>query len=272
MIRKVLVLCCVLAVVVNIAGCGKKPPVRAVFLRDFVTNNHLGIEFYRGAEKIAVYRTPYPCSINFMQLLDDSHEGYNRYSGGKHGNKEIADITPYLADIKGDGDKRYLLLSFYQGGNDPRIEGVLLDTKDAYSVWGPFLVGETPYLDKQNPKLLFEHTEVLCYTDGKRTADIVLLKKLRRNQEAEYLPRPSGDGLVLLKYRNILKAEYSNGREFAFASLFGDLASKGRLREMIGYARKLGFTNKEIIQYGNECYQTVRKMSCGKFIENLNGY
>ena len=278
MLRKKIFFLSAAAVLLLTAGTGiylwhqPKLPIRAVFILDRVENRHIGIHFYRGNKKLAEYRTPEPCSVKFIKLIDNTKPDCNQYKSGDHSYKEIPDITPYLVDIKGNGDKRYLVVGFFPNGNVSQWDGVLFDVKDNFSVWGPLQVGEFFDWPKKNPDLTFVHDEALCYY-FRQPAPITVLKKLCRNREPEILPVEKSTAPVPLEYfRELITADDPYTREFAFANLYGNLASQGRLSEIIPYARKLGLSSKEIVKYCNIYRQKLRELQHGKLIEKLNGY
>ena len=178
-------------------------PVRAVFIIDKVENRHIGIDFYRGNKKLSSFRIKEPRSLQFM-TPEIPYEGeLNRFVHAEHNYHEVKDISPFLVDMKGNGDKRYLLTGLYHGGNYHSWDGVLIDVKNNFAVLGPMKVGEICHFPKHNPELIFDYDQAI-YSLWQQEAFISLSFKLRPDAAPEILTVPKDFQLPINKFKNAL--------------------------------------------------------------------
>ena len=72
---------------------------------------------------------------------------------------ESGDYKPFLLDLTGDGDKRYLILTEWSGGNNAfGYRGYLIDTKDNFSILGEVPAGEIYDYTLDNKGFVFIET------------------------------------------------------------------------------------------------------------------
>ena len=143
-------------------------PVRAVFVKDTEdVTRHIEIQFFRGSKKLASYRAEVPCSFKFMNAETDYQGVYNRFLTADHSYQGIPDISPFLTDMTGCGEKRHLLIGKYHGGNYHSWDAILVDVKNNFAVYQPLTVGEICFFEKKNPDLLFRQIRIFLVGNDK---------------------------------------------------------------------------------------------------------
>ena len=249
-------------------------PIRAVFVKDTEdVTRHIEIQFFRGKKKLASYRAEAPCSFKFMTAEADYQGVYNRFLTADHSYQEIPDISPFLTDMTGCGEKRHLLIGKYHGGNYHAWDGILVDVKNNFAVFQPLSVGEICFFEKKNPDLIFDYPQLLWSAPQQADVHISVKIKLRPNAEPEIMPLAYTPYVPLEKFQDALKsAKDTDTRERLFAMLFAHLVNHGKLKSLIFYAKETGFTNKEIVTYNNTFRKIFREMKYHREIEKFNGY
>jgi hypothetical protein len=95
-------------------------------------------------------------------------------------------------------------------------------------------------------------------------------KKLQKGKAAEVLYEIQKE-ISLTPYKKILENKnWLDSREFAFGSLYCDLAGVGLLKKLPQYAQKLGFTEKEIADKSLFYLKKIRQSRFYKHIRRLN--
>lgn len=115
----------------------------------------LGIKFIssKGVVVTPQFRNPY--RICFMKILCDSGNGKMRRYDMDFAD-EITDYKQYLLDMKGDGDRRHLIVCNYEGGNSgAQYQAFLIDVKDGFKILKEIPAGECPDYPIYNPELKF---------------------------------------------------------------------------------------------------------------------
>lgn len=83
------------------------------------------------------------------------------------------DYKPFLLDLTGDGDKRYLILTEYLGGNDAfNYKGYLIDTKDNFALLGKVPAGEVWDYPTGNKDFIFTLSAPIAYFGAKGYATV----------------------------------------------------------------------------------------------------
>ena len=94
------------------------------------------LSFLRGGKKILTFYPEF--QIGFMKFLQKSSDGNSFRTTFEFA--ESGDYKPFLLDLTGDGDERYLILTEWSGGNNAfGYRGYLIDTKDNFAI-----IGEVP--------------------------------------------------------------------------------------------------------------------------------
>ena len=115
---------------------------KIVFLTDKEFNTHTGVEFHKNGKKAFGLKFEDTYRIGFMIPVGDNKHRFEFKGIYKQDEKNFK-YQDYLIDIKGNGDKRYLLVTNWGGGNHgPYAHGYLIDTKDDFAIIGRIPTGE----------------------------------------------------------------------------------------------------------------------------------
>ena len=248
-----------------------------VFLRDNDSTTHTGVEFYKNGKKAFGIKFAHTHTIGFMVPLDDYKNGFCQtfiYKGIFREDEKSFNYKDYLIDLKGNGDKRYLLVTNWQFGNrGPYDYGYLIDTKDDFAIMGRVVTGEIVNYPMPNNELIFQYYDTLeCFLGGGE-ANVFIEYKLQKGKMPLWIGRV-GDikNFSLTVYRKMLDdKEWSDARNYALAQLYCDLACEGLLKHFAKLARELGFSDNEIAEVNKHYSEKLRKSKLYKYLNELNG-
>ena len=145
-----------------------------IFQTQAETSKPVGVEFHKNGKKAFGLKftntDSFMSSIGFMVPLDD-YKGKSGqrfiYKGIGREDEKSFNYKDYLIDMKGNGDKRYLLIGSYGGGNrGPYNNGYLIDTKDDFAIIGRVPFGEIydcPMPDKELIFSYYDTTAIMLY-------------------------------------------------------------------------------------------------------------
>lgn len=195
---------------------------------------------------------------------------------GMYGSDKPRDYRDYLVDLKGDGDKRYLIVTTYNGGNSAySFEGYLLDAKDNFAFVGMIPVHEITRYPAKNPDLIFKFCEEISYFGAMGTAAVSILMKLEKGK-APSLVIPKEKPFDLRPHQEYLKHLLGNSLKRKYAVepaiyvLYCSLASEGKIKAAQTAAKLLGFTKQEIEEYGNACLERLRRCESYPLLVRIN--
>ena len=115
----------------------------------------LEIRFISDKNDVVVPPFKNPYCICFMKFLCDSGDGKSRRFDMDFAS-DVTDYRAYLVDMKGDGDRRHLIVCNYEGGNSgAQFQAFLIDTKDGFKILKEIPAGECPDYPLHNPDLVF---------------------------------------------------------------------------------------------------------------------
>ena len=251
-----------------------------VFLTDKESNKHNGVEFHKNGKKVFGLKFNNTdsslSSIGFMVPLDDYKNGFSQrfiYKGIDKSDEKSFDYKDYLIDLKGNGDKRYLLIGSYGGGNrGPYDYGYLIDTKDDFAVIGRVSTGEVMDYPMPNHELIFKYYDTIEHFSGGAEASVFIKYKLQKGK-MPLVVEQAGDirYFSLEEYEKILEDKnWSESRKYTLAKLYCDLASKGSLKHFCISAQRLGFSNDEIAEAGEYYGEKLKKSKLYKYIKKSN--
>lgn len=249
---------------------------KVIFLTDKQSNTHTGVEFHKNGKKAFGLKFNEPYRIGFMVPLNNDPDQKYRFvfKGIYKQNEQDFKIKDYLIDIKGNGDKRYLLITNWGGGNrGPFEHGYLIDTKDNFAIVGRVPTGEGYDYPMPNEELIFKQFDTLESFSMGREVNVFIEYKLRKGKRSLWVGKVNEDKYFSLEeYRNILMDKNSSdAREYALARLYCDLASVGLLKHFCTSAQSLGFNNDEIAEAGEYYCEKLKKSKLYKYIKKLNG-
>ena len=250
---------------------------KVIFLTDKQSNTHTGVEFHKNGKKAFGLKFNEPYRIGFMVPLNNDPVQKYRFvfKGIYKQDEQDFKIKDYLIDIKGNGDKRYLLITNWGGGNrGPFEHGYLIDTKDNFAIVGRVPTGEVYDYPMPNEELIFKQFDTLESFSMGRAANVFIEYKLRKGKRSLWVGKVDENKYFSLEeYRNILMDKNcSDAREYALARLYCDLASEGLLKYFYRYARYyLNFNDNEIAETGEYYCEKLRKSKFYKYIKKLNG-
>ena len=113
------------------------------------------IKFISDKNDVVILPFKNPYCIGFMKVLCDSGNGKNRRFVMDFAS-DVTDYRAYLVDMKGDGDRRHLIVCNYEGGNSAaQYQAFLIDTKDGFKILKEIPAGECPDYPLHNPDLVF---------------------------------------------------------------------------------------------------------------------
>lgn len=251
-----------------------------VFLTDKESNKHTGVEFQKNGKKafgLKFNNTDSSfSSIGFMvPLSEDPDQKYRFVFKGIYSEEaKNFKYQDYLIDIKGNGDKRYLLIGSYGGGNKgPYENGYLIDTKDNFAIVGRVPIGEIYDYPMPNKELIFSYSDTIEYFSCGAEARVFINYKLQKGKMPLWVETTGNIKDFSLKpYQELLnEKDWSDGRIYALARLYCDLASEGLLKHFCTSAQSLGFNNKEIAEAGEYYGKKLKKSKLHKYLNKLNG-
>ena len=246
---------------------------KVVFLTDREFNTHTGVEFHKNGKKAFGLKFEDTYRIGFMIPVGDNKHRFEFKGIYKQDEKNFK-YQDYLIDIKGNGDKRYLLVTNWGGGNHgPYAHGYLIDTKDDFAIIGRIPTGEIYDYPMPNEELIFTYYEDLDYFTPMAPVYVFAEYKLQKGKMPIWIEKV-GDikNFSLEGYRKILEDKsWDDSRKYALATLYCDLASLGLLKHFCTSAQCLGFNNEEIAEAGEYYGEKIRKSKLYKFIKKING-
>ena len=249
---------------------------KVIFLTDKEANTHTGVEFHKNGKKAFGLKFDEPYRIGFMVPVSKNSDLRHRFifEGIYKQDEQDFKYQDYLIDIKGNGDKRYLLVTNWGGGNHgPYAHGYLIDTKDNFAIIGRVPTAEICNYPMPNEELVFQYYDVLEYFTPTAPAQVFIEYKLQKGKMPQWIGK-TGDikGFSLESYEKILEDKnWSDARNYALATLYCDLASLGLLKHFCTSAQSLGFNNDEIAEAGEYYGEKLKKSKLYKYIKKLNG-
>ena len=246
---------------------------KVIFLTDKEANTHTGVEFRKNGKKAFGLKFDKTYRIGFMVPVGDNKHRFEFKGIYKQDEKNFK-YQDYLIDIKGNGDKRYLLVTNWGGGNHgPYAHGYLIDTKDNFAIIGRVPTAEICDYPMPNEELVFQYYDVLEYFTPTAPAQVFIEYKLQKGKMPQWIGK-TGDikSFSLESYEKMLEDKnWSDARIYALATLYCDLASLGLLKHFCTSAQSLGFSNEEIADTGEYYGEKLRKSKLYKYIKKLNG-
>ena len=210
--------------------------------------------------------------LSLSYIIEGDIVGFMKYIGEENGTSFRADFVhykdvesfdyhDYLLDIKGDGDRRYLILASLCVGTAAIMHGYLLDAKDDFSIVGKIPVREFITYPKHNPDLVFDYEDRIG-NYGWDNGFIRITMKIQKGKFPVYIQQEKEE-FSLKKYEDELKKEHfwiEAEREIVFDKLCCDLFTRGELFYLDQYAHQLGFTDEEVKEW-KKCYMSLIKSS-----------
>ena len=225
------------------------------------------LSFLRGGKKILTFHPEF--QIGFMKFLQKSSDG-NSFRATFEFADSGMDYKKYLLDLTDDGDKRYLILTEYLGGNDAfNYRGYLIDTKDNFAIIGEVPAGEICDYPTGNKEFIFTLSDPIAYFGARGYATVSVDLKLAKGKEPQ-LVRGEWSNFSLEPYRKMLKDKYDKPYDIALFCLCGDLASRGELSKAAEYARQLGVPAKDAGAIYLDCLAAMKRSRLQKHVEKLN--
>ena len=246
---------------------------KVVFLTDREFNTHTGVEFHKNGKKAFGLKFEDTYRIGFMIPVGDNKHRFEFKGIYKQDEKNFK-YQDYLIDIKGNGDKRYLLVTNWGGGNHgPYAHGYLIDTKDDFAIIGRIPTGEIYDYPMPNEKLIFTYYEDLEYFTPTAPVSLFIEYKLQKGKMPQVVDQVSTSRYFPLEeYKNLMEDKnWSEARNYALAKLYCNMASNGILKYFSKTAQRLGFNNDEIAEAGEYYGEKLRKSKLYKYIKKLNG-
>ena len=246
---------------------------KVIFFTDKESNTHTGVEFHKNGKKAFGLKFDDTYRIGFMVPVGDSKHRF-AFKGIYKRDEQNFKYQDYLIDIKGNGDKRFLLVTNWGGGNHgPYASGYLIDTKDDFAITGRIPTGELYDYPMPNEELIFTYYEGLDYFTPMAPVYVFAEYKLQKGKMPIWIEKV-GDikNFSLEGYRKILEDKsWDDSRKYALATLYCNLASLGLLKHFCTSAQRLGFSNKEIAEASEYYGKELRKSKLYKHIKKLNG-
>lgn len=237
------------------------------------------LNIYLGDQLSYSYECQYD-HIGFMKYCGEDGDSsfkvkYCRY-------KEPFDYHDFLLDMKGDGDRRYLILADLCTGTAANMNGVLIDTKDDFSVVGEVPVHEYISYPKINPDLIFEFDERVDYFGNWGAGYITVSMRVQKGKTPEYVkidkpPFSLKQFMETLKEDNLWNESSSGGvfcdpillcKQVVFNRLCCSLFSCGEMNKLHDYAIQLGYTTEECDSLEIECVTKIHGTSLYNYIHN----
>jgi len=230
------------------------------------------LEFYDGNRRIFSYIPTY--HVGFMQGFGGFYDDGKARRMGYASIDSDTDYRDFLIDMKGDGDRRHLVIVEWSGGNSAfGYKGYLIDTKDDFAVIGEIPAGECYDYPYKNLDLVFTFSEEIGYFGASGYAYFQVPLKIEKGKFPVCMFAPAKE-FDLEPYKKIMNRESYKGdntdRVMALYRLYCDLASAGQFSHAEKYAAELGFTPQEINRYGQECSGIIRNGSLYKYLHVAN--
>ena len=223
---------------------------KVIFLTDKEANTHTGVEFHKNGKKAFGLKFDKIYRIGFMVPVGDNKHRFEFKGIYKQDEKNFK-YQDYLIDIKGNGDKRYLLVTNWGGGNHgPYAHGYLIDTKDNFAIIGRVPTAEIYDYPMPNEELVFQYYDVLEYFTPTAPVQVFIEYKLQKGKMPLWIRKAGNIQRVSLEsYEKMLEDKnWSDARNYALATLYCDLASLGLLKHFYKSAQRLGFSDEEIAE------------------------
>ena len=225
------------------------------------------LSFLRGGKKILTFHPEF--QVGFMKFLQKSTKGNSFRATFEFA--ESGDYKPFLLDLTGDGDKRYLILTEWSGGNNAfGYRGYLIDTKDNFAIIGEVPAGEIYDYPLENKDFVFTLSDSIAYFGVNGYATVSVDLKLAKGKEPQ-LVRGEWSKFSLEPYRKALKDKHYKPYDMALSCLYGDLASRGELSQAAEYARQLGVPAKDAGAIYLDFLAAMKRSRLCKYLEQLNG-
>ena len=261
--NKILLLAAVL--LLFLCGCGKKQEKVKLVILTNEENLDAQVSFVRGEKTLFSLKPQH--RIGFMKFMDsDSRKFRACFEFAQSG----MDYKPFLLDLKGDGDKRYLILTEWFGGNDAfNYKGYLIDTKDNFACLGEVPAGEVCDYPLPNEGFVFTLSDQIAYFGAQGYAAVSVDFKLGKGKKPEPLPGNWG-GFSLEPYRAMLKDKYDRPYDIALLSLYCDLASRGEFSKAARYSMQLGIPATEAGPVYRDFLAAMKRSRLRKYLEQFN--
>ncbi|MCI5780050.1 MAG: hypothetical protein MR051_09630 [Lentisphaeria bacterium] len=213
--------------------------------------------------------------VGFMRESQLRGNAYEYYAM-----KPDDDWRDFLTDIRGDGDKRYLILADWGGGNSAYCyDGYLIDAKAGFAYLGEVPAGEMVGYKLPNPELIFFHSDDVEYFGVHGYATIGVNLKLVPGKEPEFAGKRMKAFHVSEFRRDLANPDQTDKlmgekeyRWMMFLCLYCDLATGGWMKHARAIAKKGGFTQAEIDEYDPKARKSIRTSRYYKYLVRLNGF
>ena len=151
--------------------------------------------------------------------------------------------------------------------SDDDYEGFLIDLKQGV-VLGNVPAAETVEYPINNPDLVFEFSETVVQRNaGEQDVCLKVKFMLRENQEPLCVSQAQ-TAFDLEKYKNIPTTQKE--RDIHLARLYCELANAGMIRYAIHYARRIGYSDAEVLLNGGKVLDMIRSSELYPYIKKLN--
>ena len=201
---------------------------------------------------------------------------------------EKSDWRDSLCDLKGDGDKRYLVIGTNDFGGTGRgsYDLHVIDVQDGFSeifnfpgdiYEGAFNQGIFP-VDveccgrRKGEGFVFSFLNTVEYGGARGDVNLLVRLRFRNGREPEWAGERAGSIPVDRYHTEVKKVRLDDerGRELAFCQLYTELAEAGWIRHARVIAAKVGFTPEEIAKYDLQARRDLRN-SYYKYLVEHNG-
>ena len=237
------------------------------------------LDFYRGKKKVFSYAcSEQETGIHFM--------GYSELDSGL---PDVSTITlqrwsvdtnwrKALVDLKGDGDKRYLLIGESGFGNWVYGGLTVLDAKNNFQPLFTLDDGLTEYWHyyNKNPRLIFPESITWRYGGAARGGGVVLYFRFDKTPP-ELVSEKSPPMKILNEYRNEYRERGKTfrdpdyGKEIIIDQMLGALFSTGNAQKAQEYILLLGCTPEEYQRYFREFIRKIRDWKYFSQLCKFNG-
>ena len=187
--------------VICLCGCGKTQEEVTLYVDCHGESVKRELSFLRGGKKILTFYPEF--QIGFMKFLQKSSDG-NSFRATFEFADSGMDYKKYLLDLTDDGDKRYLILTEYLGGNDAfNYRGYLIDTKDNFAIIGEVPAGEICDYPTGNKEFIFTLSDSIAYFGARGYATVSVDLKLVKGKAPELVPAKWAK-FTIAPYRKLL--------------------------------------------------------------------
>lgn len=233
--------------------------------------------------------------VLFRQKLNGR---FTQFMKWEFGNEEAQDSEvsgnwrDHLCDLKGNGQKRYLIFSSCDGGaNKTYYDIYVIDAGDGFALLGHFTSVTAHYkynycFDQkiecdtwvcrykwQNGSgLVFEFPDQIYFGGAMGCANLMVTLRFQKGREPEW-GGAKAEFFPVGKYRNTLKSARGydrDGVELFFHRLYCDLAAAGWMKHARNIAAEVGFTPEEIAKYDPEARKALRASKYYKYLAIFN--